>query len=167
MRPFWWSSLLLFAGMLMGCFPIGDPSKPIPTALTNAPIQAQRLVVVLPGRGDDLIDLRKSGIVQAVQSAWPDADVMLTGLALRYYLEGLAEQRLHQEVIVPARRRGYAQVWLVGASLGGMRAVMYDRAPSQPGQRYARPVPRRPASVIAGHRRRRYLELKTSNSGAS
>lgn len=128
MRPFWWSSPLLFAGMLMGCFPIGDPSKPIPTALFNAPIQAQRLVVVLPGRGDDLIDLRKSGIVQAVQSAWPDADVMLTGLALSYYLEGLAEQRLHHEVIVPARRRGYAQVWLVGASLGGMGAVLYDRA---------------------------------------
>jgi pimeloyl-ACP methyl ester carboxylesterase len=63
-----------------------------------------------------------------VQAAWPDADVMLTGLALGYYMEGLAEQRLHDEVIVPARRRGYAQVWLVGASLGGMGAVMYDRA---------------------------------------
>jgi pimeloyl-ACP methyl ester carboxylesterase len=128
MRLFCWSSLLLAAGMLLGCFPRGDPSKPIPTALVNAPAKAQRLVVVLPGRGDDLIGLHKSGVVQAVQSAWPDADVMLTGLALGYYMEGLAEQRLHDEVIVPARRRGYAQIWLVGASLGGMGAVMYDRA---------------------------------------
>jgi pimeloyl-ACP methyl ester carboxylesterase len=87
-----------------------------------------RLVVVLPGRGDDLDDLRSSGVVQAVQSAWPDADVVLTGLALGYYMEGQAEQRLHDEVIVPARRRGYRQVWLVGASLGGMGALMYDRA---------------------------------------
>jgi pimeloyl-ACP methyl ester carboxylesterase len=128
MRIFSWSSLLLSAGMLLGCFPRGDPSQPIPTVFLHAPSKAQRLVVVLPGRGDDLDDLRKSGIAQAVQSAWPDADVVLTGLALGYYLEDQAERRLHEEVIVPARRRGYAQIWLVGASLGGMGAIMYDRA---------------------------------------
>jgi hypothetical protein len=128
MRLYSWSSLLLWAGMLFGCFPRGDASKPIPTFLVDAPQKAQRLVVVLPGRGDDLNDLRKSGVAQAVQSAWPDADVMLAALALGYYMEGQAEQRLHDEVVEPARRRGYAQVWLVGASLGGMGAVMYDRA---------------------------------------
>jgi serine aminopeptidase S33 family len=128
MRLFSWSSVVLWAGMLFGCFPRGDPSKPIPTFLIEAPQKAQRLVVVLPGRGDDLNDLRKSGIAQAVQSAWPDADVTLTGLALGYYMEGQAERRLHDEVIVPARRRGYSQVWLVGASLGGMGALLYDRA---------------------------------------
>ncbi|RYY84063.1 MAG: alpha/beta hydrolase [Comamonadaceae bacterium] len=114
--------------MLLGCFPRGDPSKPIPTALVEAPQPARRLVVVLPGRGDDLDGLRRSGIAAAAQSAWPDADVMLTGLALGYYMEGQAEQRLHDEVIVPAKRRGYAQIWLVGASLGGMGAIMHDRA---------------------------------------
>jgi hypothetical protein len=128
MRSFTWSSLLLSAGMLLGCFPRGDPSQPIPTAFVQAPQEARRLVVVLPGRGDDLEGLRKSGIAQAVQSAWPDADVVLTGLALGYYMEGQAQRRLHDEVIAPARSRGYAQVWLVGASLGGMGAILYDRA---------------------------------------
>lgn len=132
MRLFSWSAIVLWAGMLLGCFPRGDPSQPIPTALVNAPQPARRLVVVLPGRGDDIAGLRKSGIAQAVQSAWPDADVMLTGLALGYYMEGQAEIRLHDEIIQPARRRGYAQVWLVGASLGGMGSIMYDRA--YPGQ---------------------------------
>jgi pimeloyl-ACP methyl ester carboxylesterase len=122
------SSLLLWAGMLSGCFPRGDPSQPIPTATLAAPRKATRLVVVLPGRGDDLPGLRKSGIAQAVQSAWPDADVVLTGLALGYYLEGQALPRLHDEVVAPARAHGYAQVWLVGASLGGMGAILYDRA---------------------------------------
>ncbi|HEX2545044.1 MAG TPA: alpha/beta hydrolase [Ramlibacter sp.] len=128
MRLFSWSSLLLSLGMLFGCFPRGDPSQPIPTALVNAPETARRLVVVLPGRGDDVEGLRRSGIAQAVQSAWPDADVVLTGLALGYYMEGQAEIRLHNEIIQPARRRGYAQIWLVGASLGGMGSIMYDRA---------------------------------------
>ncbi|NNU42488.1 alpha/beta hydrolase [Ramlibacter montanisoli] len=123
-----WSPLLLAAGLLAGCFPRSDPSQAVPTAFVAAPQAATRMVVVLPGRADDIQGLRESGIVQAVQSAWPDADVVLTGLALPYYLEGVAEQRLHREVIAPARRRGYAQIWLVGASLGGMGSIMYQRA---------------------------------------
>src|SRR5687768_226900 len=125
---FSWSSLLLSLGMLVGCFPRGDPYRPIPTEFAPAPQKAQRLVVVLPGRADDLGALRRSGITQAIQQAWPDADVVLTGLALGYYMEGQAEKRLHAEVIAPGRQRGYAQIWLVGASLGGMGALLYDRA---------------------------------------
>ncbi|RZJ24483.1 MAG: alpha/beta hydrolase [Haliea sp.] len=123
-----WTLLLLSLGMLVGCFPRGDPSRPIPTALVVAPEKARRLVVVLPGRADDIADLRASGIAQAVQSAWPDADVLLTGLALGFYLEGRAEMRLQDEIIAPARARGYAQIWLVGASLGGMGALLHQRS---------------------------------------
>ncbi|MEO7391918.1 MAG: alpha/beta hydrolase [Ramlibacter sp.] len=128
MRVFSWSWFVLALGMLAGCFPRGDISRPIPTELAAAPVPAKRLVVVLPGRGDDIADLRRSGIVQAVQSVWPDADVILTGLALGFYLEGQPDQRLQAEVIAPARQRGYAQVWLLGASLGGMGALLHDRA---------------------------------------
>jgi hypothetical protein len=122
------ATLLLCIAVLSACIRIGDPFEQIPTFLVHAPAKPRRLVVVLPGRADDLHDLQESAIAQAVQSAWPDADVVLTGLALGYYLQGRAAQRLHDEVVVPARRRGYAQVWLVGASLGGMGAVLYDRS---------------------------------------
>jgi pimeloyl-ACP methyl ester carboxylesterase len=88
--------------------------------------RAQRLVVVLPGRGDDLTGLQHAGIAQAIQSQWPDADVMLSGLAMGYYLQGGAITRLHNEIIAPARSRGYREVWLLGASLGGLGALMYD-----------------------------------------
>lgn len=128
MRALSWSWILLSFGMLLGCFPKGDPSKPIPITLVAAQQKAERLVVVLPGRDDDLGGLARSGIAQAVQAAWPDADVILTGLALGYYMQGQAERRLHDEVIAPARTRGYSEVWLAGASLGGMGALMYDRA---------------------------------------
>lgn len=128
MRLAWWSSLLLSAGLLAGCFPRSDPSQAVPTAFVKAPQAASRLVVVLPGRADDVQGLRESGIAQAVQSAWPDADVVLTGLDLGHYLGGVAERKLHEEIIVPARQRAYSQVWLVGASLGGMGSIMYQRA---------------------------------------
>lgn len=126
MRMLSWSGLLLSLGMLLGCYPKGDPTAPIPTLLLPANASAQRLVVVLPGRADDLQSLRSSGIAGAIQSQWPDADVVLTGLALGYYFNGNATRRLHDEILSPARARGYREIWLLGASLGGMGALMYD-----------------------------------------
>lgn len=120
--------VLLAATLLAGCFPAGDASALIPHALVPAKVKATRLVVVLPGRADDLAAMQRSGMAEAVQSAWPDADVILTGLALNYYMQGRAPQRLHEEILVPARRHGYREVWLAGASMGGMGTLMYDQA---------------------------------------
>jgi Serine aminopeptidase, S33 len=110
----------------LGCAAGGDVTRSIPTAFVSAPQPAARLVIVLPGRADDLQRLNRSGIVAAVQSAWPDADVLLAELTLPYYLDGHAPQRLHDEVIEPARRHGYREIWLTGASMGGMGTLLYD-----------------------------------------
>src|SRR6478735_2365451 len=120
------SGLLLMLGMLFGCYPKGDPGKPIPTTFLPAPQPARRLVVVLPGRGDGLKGLQRTGIAQAIQAQWPDADVVLSGLAIGYYLQGGAIQRLHDEIVMPARTRGYREISLVGASLGGLGAPLSD-----------------------------------------
>ncbi|QSX77575.1 alpha/beta hydrolase-fold protein [Agrilutibacter solisilvae] len=111
---------------LSGCAARGDASQPIPTALITAPQKPTRLVIVLPGRADDLEALRGSGIVQSVQSAWPDADVVLAALTMPYYRQGIAVQRLRSEVVLPARTRGYQEIWLAGASMGGMGTMLYD-----------------------------------------
>lgn len=113
---------------LAGCLPAVNPQAPIPQALVPSAEAPTRLVVVLPGRGDDVQALRESGIAPAIQAAWPDADVVLAGLGFGYYMQGRAPHRLHDEVIVPARARGYREVWLMGASMGGMGTLMYDRA---------------------------------------
>lgn len=111
---------------LAGCAAGGDVTKPIPTTFIAAPQPAHRLVVMLPGRGDSLQSLSDTGIATIIQHSWPDADVILTGLTMPFYQQGRAEQRLHDEVIEPARRRAYRQVWLAGVSLGGMGALLYD-----------------------------------------
>ena len=114
--------------LFTGCFPKGNAGLPVPQVLVPAPTTATRLVVVLPGRGDDLAAMQRTGMAEAVQAAWPDADVILTGLSYDYYLQGRAPERLHDEIIVPSRQKAYRQTWLVGASMGGMGTLMYDRA---------------------------------------
>jgi pimeloyl-ACP methyl ester carboxylesterase len=121
--------LLSIVALLTACPMTGDASAPIATQLLpSAAAQKSRvLVVVLPGRGDDVDALRKNGIGESIQSAWPQADVLLAGVTMPYYFQGRMPQRLHDEVIVPARKRGYREVWLAGASMGGMGALLYDR----------------------------------------
>lgn len=113
---------------LSACVAGGSPDRPIPTRLVAATQTPQRLVVVLPGRGDDLAGLRRSGVTEVIQATWPDADVQLVELTLGYYRQGRAAERLHDEVIAPARGSGrYREVWLVGASMGGMGTLLYER----------------------------------------
>jgi Putative esterase len=119
---------LMVSLMLFGCAYLRKPVGPIPVKEVPAPRQGtdRPLVIVLPGRGDDLDDLAETGIAEAVQKAWPDADVLLAGMTLGYYADGKMAQRLHDDVIVPARQRGYREIWLTGASMGGMGALLYE-----------------------------------------
>lgn len=116
--------------LLTACLPGGRTQTKIPFEKVEAtrPDANRILVVVLPGRGDDVANLNKSGIAQSIQSAMPEADVVLAGVTFAYYMEGRMPQRLHEEIMQPARGRGYREIWLVGASMGGMGALMYDRA---------------------------------------
>lgn len=114
---------------LFGCASLRTPTGPIPVKEIPAPQQSSDhpLVIVLPGRGDDLDDLEKVGIAAAVQRGWPQADVLLAGVTLGYYADGRMARRLHDEVVAPARQRGYRSIWLSGASMGGMGALLYER----------------------------------------
>jgi pimeloyl-ACP methyl ester carboxylesterase len=118
-------SVLSCGVLCAGCIARGDPTQPIPTETIAAKQPATRLVVVLPGRADNLRRLRDSGMAEAIQSVWADADVTYAEVTLDYYRQGNAPQRLHDEVIAPARAR-YRSVWLAGASLGGMGTLLYD-----------------------------------------
>lgn len=120
--------LLVASGVLGACLSIGDARAPIASELIPAPAGSnQVLVIVLPGRGDDLAQLRRSGIAAAIQQAWPEADVLLTEVSLPYYAQGRMPERFHEEIVLPARQRGYRQVWLAGASIGGTGVLLYDR----------------------------------------
>ena len=115
--------------LLAGCAARGDVRKPIPTLLVPAPHQpAQRVVVMLPGRGDDVDSLQRQDVARIIQQQWPDADVVLTGLTMPYYRAGVAASRLHDQVVAPLEEHGQRQVWLAGISLGGMGALLYDQA---------------------------------------
>ncbi|HEY7674026.1 MAG TPA: alpha/beta hydrolase-fold protein [Burkholderiales bacterium] len=129
MRSAFALAVCLGAGLLPGCYTIGNSSVPIGTVSVPAlrPSSERTLIVVLPGLGDDAKDLKNRGVADAIHDAWPEADVLLASATLAYYRDGRLVSRLHDEIVEQARRQAYGRLWLAGASLGGMGALLYER----------------------------------------
>jgi pimeloyl-ACP methyl ester carboxylesterase len=119
----------LAAAGLGGCFAIGNSAIPIPTISVVAPrpTSERTLVIVLPSFGNDATDLKDRGVAEAIQSAWPQADVLLTSATYAYYRDGKLVPRLRDEIVGPALHQGYHRLWLAGGSMGGMGALLYER----------------------------------------
>jgi hypothetical protein len=115
-----------YALLLGACMSLPPTAESIPVREVRAPSgTSERLVIVLPGRGDDLAMLERSNIAAQIQERLPDTDVLLVEATLTYYMEGRLVERLHEQIIAPARRR-YREVWLSGASMGGLGVLMYE-----------------------------------------
>jgi pimeloyl-ACP methyl ester carboxylesterase len=119
---------LAFLG-LAGCFTIGDAQKPIvfETIAAPAPAAERTAIIVLPGFGADAEEMKERGVAKSIHEVWPEADVILASATFDYYRQGRLVERLHEEVIGPAVKAGYKRIWLAGASLGGMGALLYEQ----------------------------------------
>jgi len=87
--------------------------------------QPDTLLVFLPGRYDHPQDLVRNGLVAAVQERGIDADIVIPDLHFGYYIKRTAVDRLHEDVIRPAREKGYRHIRLVGISVGGFGALLH------------------------------------------
>ncbi len=87
------------------------------------------LLVMLPGVGIEAGEFFEHGMVAAAQAHGQEqklgVDVAALRPALELYLDGEIGPALHRSVIEPARTQGYARIWLLGISLGGMGALHY------------------------------------------
>ena len=81
------------------------------------------LVVFLPGRGDRAEDFEERGFLAAAREAGLDADVLAVDAHLAYYYKRVIMDRLWEDVVLPARARGYRRLFVVGISLGGLGAL--------------------------------------------
>lgn len=101
--------------------------------ITTAPCapRADALLVFLPGAYDRPADLAEQGFARAVADRSLALDVWLVDAHLGYYHERSIVERLHAEVIAPARALGYRTIGLAGISIGGFGALLYAQAHPQ------------------------------------
>ncbi len=124
----------LFIGLLLvfsaaGCLYLPRaarvPMRSISVSVTTAP--SKTLIVFLPGRGDSMNDFAEKGLLATLREAGPAVDVVCVDAHMGYYLSGTIAQRLRDDVLRPARGRGYTRIVAVGISLGGLGALLTER----------------------------------------
>ena len=113
---------------LAGCItqlPITTPVDQIYFQRGASP--SQNLIVLLPGIGDQPEAFLDEGFIQVVRERNIDADLVAVRAHWGYYEKHMVVERLHQDVILPARAKGYRHIWLIGISLGGWGSLQYVR----------------------------------------
>jgi len=83
------------------------------------------LFIFLPGARDNKEDFLKKGLFARLQQSGISADMVAADLHLAYLENGTAVIRIHEDIIVPAQKQGYKNIWLVGISLGSLNALLY------------------------------------------
>jgi pimeloyl-ACP methyl ester carboxylesterase len=123
----WIAAVSLVAVFFIGC---SQAVKiPMDTLRYDAEeIRGPRLLFVfLPGNGDRISVFEKKGLIDAVRAHGIHADMIAVNAHLGYYENGTILNRLREDVIGPARTRGYDQIWMIGNSLGGYGSLAYAR----------------------------------------
>lgn len=105
--------------------PCGAPLRCLPY---RGPVPADRLIVFLPGIDDLAEDFAARGFFDAVARRGLPADAVAVDAHYGYYARRSVIERLAHDVVLPARRGGYREVWLAGISMGGLGALSYAMA---------------------------------------
>jgi pimeloyl-ACP methyl ester carboxylesterase len=94
----------------------------------NCQLRPTTLIVLLPGAYDTPKDFKEQGFVKAVRDRGLHADIRLVDAHIGYYNNQQIVQRLQDEIVTPARAKGYSQIWFAGISLGGYGTLLYSMA---------------------------------------
>ena len=119
-------SFLLLVALVGGCAFTREAKVPMDSILLpRSATQSKTLIVFLPGSQEVPQDVVNEGFVAQVRAKNIDADVMVIDSHLGYFRNRTFDVRIHDDIIEPARKRGYTSIWLAGISLGGFGSLMY------------------------------------------
>lgn len=128
MRTFMLGVLIAGMGATMGCTYLPRASvRPIPTVASTTERSNSTLVVYLPGRWDRIGDFERRGMREEMTRAGVRADWIAVDAHMGYYLDRSVVDAVRDEVLKPARARGYRRIVVVGVSLGGLGALLCER----------------------------------------
>jgi pimeloyl-ACP methyl ester carboxylesterase len=123
-----WLKLAVVCAALTACVPLRSIEGPMNLShdILSCDVRPSTLIVLLPGAYDTLKDFMEQGFVEAVRARNIDADIQLVDAHINYYTNQQIVQRLQDEVVGPAKAKGYKSIWFAGISLGGYGTLLYS-----------------------------------------
>ncbi len=118
----------LLAIVLAGC---AAPPIKIPMDRFEYPAQAgqqsKNLLILMAGAGDRHDAFQKYGYIDEAKKANLNADIWAVDAHYGYFTELTIRERLHLDVVLPAKAKGYECIWMGGISLGGFGSLIYQQ----------------------------------------
>lgn len=118
--------LLLLLALLPSCAFIPRPTSTPVRKQVSVKGSGDELVVFLPGRWSFASEFEQEGFFEIARKKWPHAQLVAPDLHIGYYKNQTMTRRLHEDVILPAKQSGVKTIHLIGISMGGMGALVYD-----------------------------------------
>ena len=121
-------TLLIASLFLSGCASTSNGPLQSLTYPRDDNVRQPNLLVLIRGLGADHTVFAKEGVIEEIRDLGLPFDVIAPNAHFGYYQDETFAQRLREDVIEPARRQGYKQIWLAGFSMGGLGALIYLRS---------------------------------------
>jgi hypothetical protein len=118
--------LALLALSISGCHYLRTPEVPMTGEYFHYHEANSTLVVLLHGLGGGAGNFETNGTVTEIRTCRPDANLFGANSHFGYYRERILIERLHADIIQPARAAGIERIWFLGVSLGGMGSLIYQ-----------------------------------------
>ncbi len=126
-----WAMLQML--LLGGCgYLLRSPDRPTPAIhyrwnREHAALSTPCLLVLLPGILDSPEDFHLHGFIDGMHSLVPNCDLVAVATHLYDYYDRSIVDRIHEDIIIEGRHRGYERVWIVGVSMGAIAAILTAR----------------------------------------
>lgn len=93
---------------------------------------ADTLIIMLPGANHQPEGFIDEGFVSALREGQFPVDLIMAELPFSHIADTTAVDALHQDIVQPAKAKGYRKLWIAGISIGGYLAIAYaNRYPGQ------------------------------------
>lgn len=116
---------LAAALILSGCVATATVPLPVLSYPMKEGERQRNLLVLLRGIGDDNRIFAEEGIIDEIRARRLPFDIVAPDSHYGYYKTRTLIARLKEDIIDPARRQGYEQIWLAGFSMGGMGCLFF------------------------------------------
>ncbi len=104
------------------------PSRPVSIQDFRDEVkQKKHLVILLSGRGASFDYFEHQQWVEIARRYTEDYDFIAPFLHYGYFMTGDMTTPLHEDVILPAKKRGYETISLAGISMGGLGSLFYSQ----------------------------------------
>lgn len=117
---------LLLLVLCPSCALLPRPVKsPVPVLEAGKP-GGKEMVVFLPGRWSRAEEFQREKFFEMAAAEWPHARLVAPDLHIGYYKNRTLAERVHEDIVLPARKSGVTKLRFVGISMGGLGALIYD-----------------------------------------